>query len=140
MTRLPTFWREVDDLFRDLGAPVAREAAPTRAVTPPADITETAKSVVIQVDLPGVNPELIDVKLDHDVLTISAERTREKAVEGDEAVRQERAWGKFSRSFTLPNTLDGTQPEATYKHGVLTLTLPKRAEAQPRSLKVKVEA
>jgi HSP20 family protein len=137
MNRLPTLF---DELFRDYATPFAGTEAGERAFTPAADILETAKAVEIHLDLPGIVPESIDVKLDGNVLTVSAARTPEKDVEGKGWLRQERTWGRFARSFTLPNTLDGTKPEAVYKHGVLTLTLPKREEVQPKSLKVKVEA
>lgn len=137
MTRLPTLWREFDELFRDL-APITNEAE--RPFTPAADVVETPKAFEIRLDLPGMLPENIDVKVDGSVLTVTAIRNDEKNAEGHSWVRRERAWGKYVRSFTLPNTLDATQPAATYKHGVLMLSLPKREEAQPRSLKVKVEA
>ena len=137
MSRLPTLF---DELFRDYSTPYAGAEAGGRSFPPPADILETPKAVEIHLDLPGIVPEAIDVKLDGNVLTVSAARNAEKNVEGRGWLRQERTWGRFARSFTLPNTLDGTKPEATYKHGVLSLTLPKREEVQPKSLKVKVEA
>ena len=128
--RLPTLWRDVDEMFE----------APTHEFSPPADILETDKHVEIRLDLPGVNPEAIDVKLEGKTLTITAERKDEKVVEEKGWLRRERRQGMYSRAFALNETLDGTKPEATYRHGVLTVTLPKREAAQPRSLKVKVEA
>jgi HSP20 family protein len=127
-------FRDIDELFRTFTPETQTSAMPL------ADVLETDKAIEIQLDLPGVAPERIDVKLDGNQLSISAERAEEKD-EGNKAwSRRERAWGHFSRTFTLPTTLDGTTPEATYRHGVLTVTLPKREEMQPRSLKVKVEA
>ncbi|MCA2979437.1 MAG: Hsp20/alpha crystallin family protein [Myxococcaceae bacterium] len=138
-TRIPTFWREFDELFRDL-APTATAPDAVRALVPPTDITETEKAIELKVDLPGVTPDGIEVKLDGKLLTLSAERKQEAKEEHNGWVRQERSWGRFFRSFTLPDSVEGTTPEASYKHGVLTVTLPKKEAAQPRSFKVKVEA
>ncbi|MFZ5445929.1 MAG: Hsp20/alpha crystallin family protein [Myxococcota bacterium] len=135
--RFPSLWREFDELFRDVNA-VAPNGS--NQLVPPADVVETDKAVEIHLDMPGIAPDAIDVKLEGNQLTITAERKEEKLSEQKGWIRRERAVGSFSRSFTLPTTLDGTRPEATYRHGVLTVTLPKREEVQPRSLKVKVEA
>jgi HSP20 family protein len=130
----PSLWREFDDLFHD------DQGATVRGVTPAADIVESDKAVEIRLDMPGVSPEQIDVKLEGQQLTITAERQDEKVTQDKGFLRKERSLGRFSRAFTLPSTLDGSKPEASYRHGVLTVTLPKREEVQPRSLKVKVEA
>jgi HSP20 family protein len=135
-TRIPAFWRDIDELFRDL-APVA---APAGDLVPATDVRETEKAIELKVDLPGVTPDAIEVKLERNVLTLSAERKAESRDEKDGWVRQERSWGRFARSFVLPETVEGTTPEAAYKHGVLTVTLPKKELAQPKSFKVKVEA
>lgn len=143
--RFPTFWRDVDDLFANDFQP---NPETQRHLTPPADVLETDKNVEIHLDMPGIAPDQIDVKLEGNTLTITAERKTEKVVEAVEKadpakgtwVRRERSLGTFVRSFTLGETIDGSKPEATYRHGVLTVTLPKREEVQPRSLKVKVEA
>ena len=132
--RFPSFWRDVDDLFRDT------QPAQPQALTPPADVRETDKSFEIHLDMPGIAPDRIDVKLEGNHLTITAERKDEKTIEENGWLRRERTVGSYVRSFSLPDTLDGTKPQATYRQGVLTLTLPKREELQPRSLKVKVEA
>jgi len=138
INRFP-FFRDFDSLFRDMGLPLDG-ANDERALVPAADIVDHEKSVEIRLDMPGVTPEAIEVKLDGDVLTVTAERKVEQKTEGKGWIRQERSWGTFARSFTLPNTLDGAKPEATYKHGVLSVTLPKKEEVLPKSFKVKVEA
>jgi HSP20 family protein len=139
--RFPTFWRDVDDLFRDTQPDQPTTLQPT-TLLPAADVRETDKAFEIQLDMPGIAPDQIDVKLEGNELTITAERKEEKVIEEKEKgyVRRERSAGSYLRSFSLPDTLDGTKPEATYRQGVLTVTLPKREEVQPRSLKVKVEA
>jgi len=134
--RFPTLFRDFDELFRELQP---SQTAP-QSLVPAADVIETDKAVEIHLDMPGMAPEDIDVKLEGNQLTITAERKDEKTTEQKGWVRRERVVGSMSRSFTLPTTLDGSKPEASYKHGVLTLTLPKREEVQPRSLKVKVVA
>lgn len=135
--RFPTFWRDVDELF---GNDYQSMPENKRTLTPPADVLETDKSVEIHLDMPGIAPDQIDVKLEGNTLTITAERKFEKVVDEKGWVRRERNLGTFVRSFTLNDTIDGSKPEASYKHGVLVVTLPKREEVQPRSLKVKVEA
>lgn len=136
--RFPSFWRDVDELFRDFNA--VQNANPARTFLPSADVVETEKSFEIHVDLPGFTAEQIDVKVEGAELTITAERKDEKLEEGKSWVRRERTRGHFVRSFSLPESVEGTTPQAAYKHGVLTVTLPKKEELQPRSLKVKVEA
>ena len=133
--RIPAFWRDVDELFREVP-----QNGGEQTFLPAADVRETDKAVEIHLDMPGITPEQIDVKLEGDQLTITAQRKDEKTVEEKGWIRRERRQGRYSRAFTLPDTLDGTNPEATYRNGVLTVTIPKREVAQPRSLKVKVEA
>lgn len=132
--RFPLF-RDFDDFFR--GEPAQNGP---QMLVPAADVVETDKAIEIHLEMPGFSPEAIDVKLEGTTLTVSAERKEEKSTENKGWLRRERTVGSMSRSFTLPTTLDGTKPEASYKHGVLTVTLPKKEEVQPRSLKVKVEA
>ena len=138
---IPTLWREFDDVFRDF-APAQYAAADETAkvFAPVADIAQTEQGIEVYLDMPGFKGDDIDVKLEEDVLVISAERKADKADENKTWVRQERAWGRYARSFNLPPTLDGTRLAASYKNGVLTITLPKKPEAQPRIVKVKVEA
>lgn len=138
-TRMPSMFRDFDEFFRDFTAPVVEDDR-AAGLVPPADVIENEKSVELKLDLPGVDPEQIDVKLDGNLLTITVERKNERTAQSKGWIRQERTWGTFARSFTLPNTLDGTKPEATYRHGVLTVTLPKKEEVLPKTLKVKVEA
>ncbi|MBE2248802.1 MAG: Hsp20/alpha crystallin family protein [Myxococcus sp.] len=135
--RFPSLWREFDELFR-ADAPATTNQ--TAALIPPTDVVESDKAFEFKLDLPGVTPDGIDVKLEGNLLTISAERTHEATEEKNGWVRRERSWGTFARSFELPESVEGTEPQASYKHGVLTVTLPKKEVAQPKSFKVKVEA
>lgn len=93
----------------------------------------------MQMDMPGLRREDIDVTVENNTLTVKGERQRDQAVEEEKYHRVERAYGVFSRSFTLPNTLDGGNVRAEYRDGVLTLTLPLREEARPRQIQVEVK-
>jgi len=105
--------------------------------SPATDIVETEKEIQVKVDLPGHSLDEIHVQLEGDTLTVQAERKSEKKVEG-KALRTERFFGVYSRSFVLPESVDGSKPEAHYAQGVLTVTLPKREEAKPKQIKVQV--
>ncbi len=138
--RIPSLWRDFDELFRDFTPPQVWEEETAKAFAPPADIADTGKALEVHLDMPGFTPEQIEVKVEQNVLTVSAERTEEKSEQDKGWLRRERSWGRFARSFTLPTSVDGDKPEASYKHGVLTVVLPKKQEVLPKSVKVKVEA
>ncbi len=101
------------------------------------DIHESDAAYTVTAALPGVNHDQIHVTMRNDVLTISAEVPQPTAAENSRVLLQERTYGKFSRSVTLPEAVDSNAVEATYENGVLTLTLPKVPEAQPRTIPVK---
>ena len=128
-----------DDLFNEAHAATLTTGGQSRLM-PAADVRETEKAIELHLDLPGVKPEAIDVKLEDRQLTITAERALEQQKTEGGWVRTERSRGTFVRTFSLPDSVDAAKPEAAYKHGVLTVTLPKKAESQPRSLHIKVEA
>lgn len=128
---------DFDNLFRDF-ASFGRGDSPTR-FAPPADVVETEDAIQIKLDLPGHSAQEIQVHLEGDTLTIRAERKVEKQLAG-KSLRTERWTGVYSRSFVLPETVDGSKPEAKYADGVLTVTLPKREEAKPKLIKVEVKS
>lgn len=102
------------------------------------DIYENDTAYTVVASLPGVNAENIDVKLHEDVLTVQAELpARVGENENTRTLRQERAYGKFSRSVRLADAINSSAVEANFENGVLTLTLPKAEEAQPRLIPVK---
>ncbi len=92
----------------------------------------------MHVDVPGLRREDIDVTVENNTLTIKGDRRRDASIDEDRYHRIERAYGTFSRSFTLPNTLAGTKVRAEYRDGVLTIVLPLREEARPRQIQVEV--
>lgn len=108
---------------------------------PPVDIYETAgHDLVIKAELPDVVREEIAVTVDRDTLTFKGVRTPPADVPEGQFRRVERRYGAFSRTFTLPSTVDASKVTADYKHGVLTLTLPYKEEAKPRTISVDVAA
>jgi HSP20 family protein len=104
--------------------------------TPALDVHEDKDGYSIRVELPGMKREEIEVSIQDDALVISGERKAEEAKEGTEVHRQERFYGKFSRVLTLPIAVAGDKVKASYKDGVLTVTLPKAEEAKPRQISV----
>jgi HSP20 family protein len=103
---------------------------------PVCDIYEDGESILVKAELPGVDQKDIDVQVENNILTLRGERKREKEVTGENMYRAERSYGSFSRSFTLPVTVDTERIKAEYKDGVLHVTLPKVEEAKPRKIKV----
>jgi HSP20 family protein len=105
---------------------------------PAVDIFETGNELVVKADLPDIAEKDLDVRVENNMLTIQGERKFEETVDKDNYLRVERAYGSFTRSFALPNTVDADKIHAEYKNGVLTVELPKRAEAKPKQVKVQV--
>ena len=108
------------------------------AWAPAVDIYETESELVVTADLPGVNETDFDVRVENNMLTIRGERKLEKTVNEDNMLRVERAYGSFSRSFSLPNTVNTEAIKADYRDGVLTVKMPKREESKPKQVKVNV--
>ena len=106
---------------------------------PPVDIYETEHELVVKADLPVVKPEDLDIRVENNILTIRGQRRFEKKVNEDNYLRVERAYGSFSRSFSLANTVNTEAIKADYKDGVLSLSVPKREEAKPKQIKVNVQ-
>lgn len=111
-----------------------------RGWVPPVDIYETEQhEVVLKAELPDMKREDINLTFENGVLTLKGERRFEDGVKREHFQRLERQHGTFSRSFTLPNTVDASRINASYKDGVLTIRLPQREEAKPKQISVNVE-
>jgi HSP20 family protein len=146
--------REVDRLFEDFAggiwrSPVGRSffdiepAWRTQSVMsamPAVDVTETDKAYEINAELPGMDEKNIEVKVADDVLTIKGEKREEKEEKNKDYYLSERSFGSFQRSFQVPNGVDTDKIEASFKNGVLTVTLPKSTEAQKAEKKITVKA
>ena len=105
---------------------------------PPVDIYEDDQKLTFKVEVPGIDEKDIKVETENNLLTVHGERRLEKDIKEENLRRMERHYGAFSRSFTLPSTVDPQNIEANYAHGVLEIQMPKRAEAKPKQIKVNV--
>jgi HSP20 family protein len=149
-----TLRREIDRLFEDFDGGMWRSRFPRSmfdlqplwsresswAATPAVDITETDKAYEITAELPGMDEKNIEVKFAEGVLTIKGEKKEEKEERKKDYYLSERSYGSFQRSFQVPDGVDTDKIEAIFKKGVLTVALPKNAEAQKAAKKIDVKA
>lgn len=125
------------EMFRSF-APTFDNHWPFTAWTPPCDIYETEKEIVLKMELPEMLKEDVHVTLENNVLILRGERKFEETVNRENYHRIERKYGEFMRLFTLPAFVEGSKVLAEFKEGMLTVTLPKNAAAIPRQIEVKV--
>lgn len=125
----------MDRIFEDTWRTYEGESSRSLAL----DVHETDDAYFVETALPGVNPDDINVTVNNGVLTITGEVKRSKEAEDEKAhvVMSERMYGTFSRTLSLPQSVDGNNVDATYNNGILKLTLPKTPDAKPRQIKVK---
>ena len=107
---------------------------------PLTDIYENDNDLIVRAELPGVDPKMIDVRMENNVLTIRGERPFEQKVAQENYHRLERSYGTFSRSFALPTTIDADKIHAEYRDGILHLTLPKAEKAKPKRIQIAATA
>jgi HSP20 family protein len=127
-------------LFEDAFSRMLTEPQANRPWSPSVDIYETENELVLKADLPDVDLKDVDVRVENQTLTIAGERKFEKQESDKGYHRIERSYGNFMRSFAVPNSFDTEKIGASYKNGVLTVTLPKKEAAKPRQIKVEVKA
>ncbi len=132
---LRTLQREVDSLF-DQFFNRSSDGSPSAVWSPRTDMVETDDDFRLRLDVPGMTKEDITINLQDRTLTVSGDRSSERTDEGEEFVRVERAFGTFHRTFTLPDAVDADHIEATYKDGVLTITIPKTEESMRRQIEI----
>src|SRR5437660_2856895 len=126
-------------LFRELlNSEAPEEALTTTSFAPPVDIYEDEHNIALKLEVPGIDESDIDVRIDNNTLTVHGERKIEKDEKEENFRRVERQYGSFTRSFTLPNSVDTGQVSADYNQGVLKIKLAKKAEAKPKQIKVNV--
>src|ERR1700676_4050673 len=130
---------QINRLFSDVFERPGEESNLT-SWGPAVDIFETERELVVKADLPDIDPKDLDIRVENNILSIRGERTVESKGGEDKYLRVERAYGSFSRSFSLANTVNSEAIKADYQNGVLTLTVPKREEAMPKQIKVNVGA
>lgn len=104
--------------------------------TPSVDIYEGENALILSAELPGIEEDDIEIKVENNTLTLKGERKFEKETKEENYHRIERAYGSFSRSFTLPNYIDHDKIKAEHENGVLKITMPKKPELKPRKVKI----
>jgi HSP20 family protein len=145
MTRYEPFrdlFRLQDQLFRTFGEAYGtrEESGLTSAWVPAVDVFENNDSITLKLELPEVDAKDVDIQVEANQLTVRGERKLENSENRDSYHRIERTYGAFSRSFTLPSTVDTEHISAESKNGVLRVVLPKRAETKPRQIRVQVDS
>ena len=136
-------WNLLNSLQRELYDPAFRNAddddasVATANWAPSVDISESEKEFTLLADIPGVNPDDIDISMEKGVLTIKGERSSENVEESENYRRVERQSGQFYRRFTLPDSADADKIEAKSEHGVLRITIPKQEVSVSRRIEVK---
>ena len=136
---LLTTQREFDRLLKEAFSPLSGETeVSTRSWAPPVDIYETEDAIVLKAELPGMDPNDVEVRVEDNTLYLKGERKYEKEVKEQNYHRVERSYGSFARSFSLPNSISTDKVRAEFKDGLLTLTMPKREESKPKTIKIDV--
>ncbi len=123
-------------LFEDTVSRLLNTPGTARPWSPNVDIAETQNELVLKADVPGVDLKDIDIQFENGTLTVKGERKFESESESEGYHRRERTFGSFMRCFALPDTVDAEKVKATYANGVLTITMPKKELAKPRSIKI----
>jgi HSP20 family protein len=134
-------YRELDRFNRALGSAFGlgradREDESLAAWVPPVDIHEEKDRIVITAELPGFRENEISITTENGMLSVSGERKFEKEENGKNYHRVERSYGRFARSFSLPNNVDREKIQAKFENGLLQVELPKREDAKPRTIKI----
>jgi HSP20 family protein len=127
------FQREVGRLFESM-EPVQRWRV--ARVIPPINLYDAGETYILTAQLPGVGPDEVDLSITGETLTVRGDRKRPEGVSEESFRRQERQFGRWTRTVTLPDRVDGANVSATFANGVLTVTLPKAEESRPRQINV----
>ena len=133
-----TLQDRMNRLFRDSYGEGREEALTTSTFAPAVDVYEDEHNVTLKIEVPGIDEKDIDVRIENNTLIVHGERKFEKDEKEENFRRVERQYGSFTRTFTLPNTIDPEQVSANYDKGVLKVKLAKKAEAKPKQIKVNV--
>jgi HSP20 family protein len=134
-----TLQDRMNRLFRDsYGSEGREESLTTSTFAPPVDVYEDEHNVTLKIEVPGIDEKDIDVRIENNTLWVHGERKFEKEEKEENYRRVERQYGSFTRTFTLPQTVDQESVQADYDKGVLKIKLAKREEAKPKQIKVNV--
>jgi len=133
--------REMNRMFDSFFRGGTDEEFPLAATSwrPAVDIAEEDSAFVVKMELPGVTKEDVKITMENGLLTVKGEKREEKESKGTNYHRVERGYGAFQRSFTLPNTVKGEKVEASFRDGILNITLPKSEESKPKEIEVRVK-
>src|SRR2546422_667329 len=133
-----TLQDRMNRLLRDSFGSESQEALASTSFAPAVDVYEDEHNVTLKIEVPGIDEKDIDVRIENNVLTVHGERKFEKEEKEENFRRVERQYGSFTRTFTLPTTVDAEKVSANYDKGILKIVLPKKAEAKPKQIKVNV--
>ncbi len=141
--RTSNWFRDVDDMFRTFAQPTWTPAftawEPKTGFSPAVDVQETEKEYLFQMDLPGLNEKDLNISFVGRELQVTGERRKEEATEGTRHHRSERFFGKFEKTFLLPEDVNSEKIEAQFKNGVLQIRVPKVEAAQPKTIQIQVQ-
>jgi HSP20 family protein len=135
-----TLQDRMNRLFRESYNEGRDESLTTSTFAPAVDVYEDEHKVTLKIEVPGIDEKDIDVQVENNTLTVHGERKIEKEEKEENYRRVERQYGSFTRTFTLPTTVDTENVSANYDKGVLKISLPKKAEAKPKQIKVSVSS
>jgi HSP20 family protein len=133
-----TLQGRINRLFRDSQGPEGQETLTTTAFAPPVDVYEDEHNITLKIEVPGIDEKDIDITVENNTLTVHGERKFEKEEKEENFRRVESQYGSFTRTFTLPTTVDHENIQADYDKGVLKVKLAKKQEAKPKQIKVNV--
>jgi HSP20 family protein len=133
-----TLQDRMNRLFHDSFGDGREEALTTTAFAPAVDVYEDEHQVTLKIEVPGIDEKDIDVRIENNTLTVHGERKFEKDEKEENYRRVERQYGSFTRTFTLPSTVETENVSANYDKGVLKIKLAKKAEAKPKQIKVNI--
>jgi HSP20 family protein len=133
-----TLQDRINRVFRESYAGSQDESLTTSTFAPAVDVYEDEHKVALKIEVPGIDEKDIDIRVENQTLTVHGERKIEKEEKEENYRRVERQYGSFTRTFTLPQTVDTENVSATYDKGVLKVNLPKKAEAKPKQIKIGV--
>jgi len=136
---LASLQERMNRLFNNELSPVtSQESLASGSFVPPVDVYEDEQGIRLKMEVPGIEEKDIDIRLENNLLTVRGQRKLEKETKEENYHRIERSYGSFTRSFTLPNTVNPEEVKAGYSKGVLSISLGKKADARPKQIKVNV--
>jgi len=136
--RLSSLRDEMNRLFEASSSGSTRDAGLLTAWAPLLDVFQERDNVFVKVELPGLKKEEIEISVQEGILSVAGERKQEAETKEGDTFRSERFFGRFHRSVVLPTAVDTEKVKASYKDGILTITLPKAEEAKPKQIEVNV--